>query len=91
MPPPAEDRIRGIVHCDVWRHQGGFRFSLNVGREVRDVPGVRPLRVRQSVVFVVGIEMISSRLEIRPLAPGGLVNVYSVLARSQVMEIRVLR
>lgn len=76
----AESHIRG--------NDTRLGLPLGIHREIRDIAGMRPVRVLQPMLFPVRIKVRARSLEIRSFALCILMDVDSVLSRRQSVQIQ---
>jgi hypothetical protein len=83
----AEDRMRIIAHGYAGRDDRSHQSPLRPHSDVRHVTGVRALRILQTVMLHVRIEVAAGRCERRSLALRHRVNVNPVHARWKTRQI----
>jgi hypothetical protein len=81
-----EKRVRTVAHVDPHIRHGRVRGALAANHKVGHVARVRTLGILQSVLFRIGVEMVTSRLESRTFTLRDLMKVNAVRARRQICE-----
>lgn len=83
----AEDGMIVLAHRHVFVHDADLRFTVLVHREVRHISRVVSLRICNAVFLILGIEVRTGALEIRPLALCVLMNMDRVLPGWKILYI----
>ena len=76
----VEERVRTVAHRHLFVDDLGCTRPIRPYLNIFHVSGVRPIRVFESVLLVVGIEVRARRLEVGAFALAHVVNVERVLS-----------
>jgi len=88
-PTPRENRMGVVTHGDARRDHGGLCSSIRRHSKVRHVAGMWTLRVHQTMVLHVRIEVPAGRGKSRAFALRGAVNVNGVFAWRQILQVEI--